>query len=52
MTEYEEILGYHLEQAYRYRTELGPRDDEIQVLGERAAGHLVVAGWRAIARGD
>ena len=25
--EYEEILGYHLEQAYRYREELGPVDD-------------------------
>ena len=23
--EFEEILGYHLEQAYRYRTELGRR---------------------------
>ena len=28
VTEYEEILGYHLEQSYRYRTELGPADDE------------------------
>ncbi|HEX2428566.1 MAG TPA: AAA family ATPase, partial [Gaiellaceae bacterium] len=25
-TEYEEILGYHLEQAYRYRSALGPID--------------------------
>ena len=25
--EFEEILGYHLEQAYRYRAELGPLDD-------------------------
>ena len=30
-TEFEEILGYHLEQAYRYRSELGPLDD-----GDRA----------------
>ena len=36
--EYEEILGYHLEQSYRYRAELGPVDDEAQALGERAAG--------------
>ncbi len=26
-TEYEEILGYHLEQAYRYLSELGPLDE-------------------------
>ena len=27
MIEYEEVVGYHLEQAYRYRLELGPADD-------------------------
>src|SRR5205823_2277527 len=27
VTEYEEILGYHFEQAYRYRVELGLVDD-------------------------
>ena len=27
--EFEEIHGYHLEQAYRYRTELGPLDAEV-----------------------
>ena len=38
--EYEEILGYHLEQAYRYRAELGLVDATNRALGERAAGHL------------
>ena len=33
--EFEEILGYHLEQAYRYRTELGPLDAE--GTGDRAS---------------
>ena len=50
--EYEEILGYHLAQSYRYRTELGPIDDEIRALGERAARRLAAAAQRAHARGD
>jgi class 3 adenylate cyclase/tetratricopeptide (TPR) repeat protein len=51
-TEFEEILGYHLEQAYRYRRELGPIDAEGRVVGERAAAKLGSAGLRAKARGD
>ena len=50
--EHEEILGYHLEQSHRYRTELGAADDEVRVLGDRAANRLAAAGRRAIARGD
>jgi class 3 adenylate cyclase/tetratricopeptide (TPR) repeat protein len=51
-TEFEEILGYHLEQAYRYRTELGPLDDHGRDLGVRAAERLGSAGQRALGRGD
>jgi class 3 adenylate cyclase len=50
--EFEEILGYHLEQAYRYRTELAPVDDAAQALGKRAAELLEAAGRRANVRGD
>jgi class 3 adenylate cyclase/tetratricopeptide (TPR) repeat protein len=50
--EYEEILGYHLEQAYGYRMELAPVDDAVRELGKRAAGHLESAGRRALVRGD
>jgi predicted ATPase len=50
--EVEEILGYHLEQAYRYRNELGPLDDEAEALGGRASTRLASAGRRALARGD
>jgi class 3 adenylate cyclase/tetratricopeptide (TPR) repeat protein len=50
--EYEEILGFHLEQGYRYRAELAPVDDEARALGLRAAGWLAAAGRRALARGD
>jgi tetratricopeptide (TPR) repeat protein len=50
--EFEEILGYHLEQAFRYRTELGVTDDEAREIGERAAIKLASAGRRSLARGD
>ena len=45
----EEILGYHLEQAARYKAELGQPDPG---LAERAGEHLAVAGRRALWRGD
>jgi predicted ATPase/class 3 adenylate cyclase len=51
-SEYEEILGYHLEQAYRYRSELGPVDDQARAVAARAAEHLAVAGGRALNRYD
>jgi class 3 adenylate cyclase/tetratricopeptide (TPR) repeat protein len=51
-TEYEEILGYHLEQAYRYLEGLGPIDDHGRGLAERAAAKLGAAGVRAFARED
>jgi tetratricopeptide (TPR) repeat protein len=50
--EFEEINGYHLEQAYRYRTELGPLDAHGRELAARAAVKLGNAGRRAFARSD
>jgi len=50
--EFEEILGYHLEQAYRYRLDLGPIDDEATAVGRSGAAKLAAAGRRASARGD
>ncbi|HEX2089441.1 MAG TPA: adenylate/guanylate cyclase domain-containing protein [Actinomycetota bacterium] len=52
LTEFEEILGYHLEQAYRYRTELGTIDAAAREVAVRAAGPLASAGRRALSRGD
>jgi class 3 adenylate cyclase/tetratricopeptide (TPR) repeat protein len=52
VAEYEEILAYHLEQSFRYHTELGPPEDLVHALGERAAGYLSSAARRAVARGD
>jgi class 3 adenylate cyclase/tetratricopeptide (TPR) repeat protein len=48
----EEILGYHLEQAYRYRVELGADAEQRRSLGARAARLLADAGRRAQARLD
>ncbi len=50
--EYDEILGYHLERAHRYVSELGPIDDHARELGARAARRLGSSGGRALARGD
>ncbi|WP_298830397.1 adenylate/guanylate cyclase domain-containing protein [uncultured Piscinibacter sp.] len=50
--EFEEILGYHLEQAHRYLRELGPLDAQGQATGSDAARRLSSAGRRAAARGD
>ena len=47
--QYEEIIGYHLERAYRYEAELGTIDPE---LGGRAAVHFAEAGQRANDRRD
>jgi class 3 adenylate cyclase/tetratricopeptide (TPR) repeat protein len=52
LTEYEEVLGYHFEQAVRYRVELGPRDERTTALGAQGADRLGAAGERALARGD
>lgn len=47
--EYEEVLGYHLEQAYRARVTLGPVDGHTMELGRRAGELLGAAGLRAAA---
>ena len=50
--EYEEVLGHHLDQAFRYRSELGPLDDAGRDLSLRAARRLAAAGMRANDRAD
>ena len=49
LSEYEEILGYHLEQGFRCGSEIGTPDEE---LARRAAVRLSAAGRRAEQRGD
>ena len=50
--EFEEVLGYHLEQAQRYLRELGPLDEKGKDIGRDASRRLASAGRRAFARGD
>jgi tetratricopeptide (TPR) repeat protein len=50
--EFEEVLAYHLEQAYRLRTELGPVDQRGRRLAAEAARRLASSGNRAMDRGD
>ncbi len=50
--EFEEILGYHLEQAFHYRTDLGVIDEAALDIAGRASEKLGSAGRRAFGRGD
>jgi class 3 adenylate cyclase len=50
--EYRPILGYHLEEAVRYRRELSADDPRLPELRERAATHLGEAGVAALEHGD
>lgn len=50
--EYEEVVGHHLEQAFRYRSELGAGDEELRSLGLQGARSLASAGHRALERRD
>ncbi len=48
----EEIVGYHLEQAYLARTELAQPDGQLRALATRAGLRLAAAGRRALGRDD
>jgi tetratricopeptide (TPR) repeat protein len=52
LVERDEIVGYHLEQAHRYRAELDPADPGLPELATGAAVHLESAGRVALSRGD
>jgi class 3 adenylate cyclase/tetratricopeptide (TPR) repeat protein len=51
-SEYDEIVGYHFEQAFRLKEQLGPVDDEVRRLASRAGELLASSGHRAHERGD
>jgi class 3 adenylate cyclase/tetratricopeptide (TPR) repeat protein len=52
LPEVQAIVGYHLEQAHRFRQELGTPPDAQADLAREAAQHLGEAGKRALARAD
>ncbi|HVE63898.1 MAG TPA: adenylate/guanylate cyclase domain-containing protein [Mycobacteriales bacterium] len=50
--EYEEIVGYHFEQACRLLMDLGPVDDRSRAIAVQAAARLSSAGRRAMTLSD
>ena len=52
LSDLDEFVGYHLEQAYRLRAELGDADRRAEGLAEDAGRRLGVAGFDALKRGD
>jgi class 3 adenylate cyclase/predicted ATPase len=52
LVELDELLGYHLEQAYRYQVALGSVQADARHLASRASQRLESAGRRALARSD
>ncbi len=48
----DETVGYHLEQACRYRLELGPAEQRDRALAAEATERLAAAARAALARGD
>ncbi len=52
LPELDEFVGYHLEQAYGLRSELGETDRRMEGLAEDAGRRLGAAGFRALKRGD
>ncbi|HEY3549490.1 MAG TPA: adenylate/guanylate cyclase domain-containing protein [Gaiellaceae bacterium] len=52
LIEADEVVGYHLEQAHRFRVELGLGGPETEGLARRAAERLAAAAERAALRQD
>jgi tetratricopeptide (TPR) repeat protein len=51
-TRSDELIGFHLEQAYGYLAELGPVEERGRRLAADAGGYLAAAGLRAAKSGD
>ncbi len=52
LSQFDELMGYHLHEAYRYRRKLGPVDEHARKLARRAGERYAAAGQRAALRGD
>ena len=52
IAEFEDVLAYHLEQATRLRSELGPVNETDRELAARAVSALLSSAGRAAGRGD
>jgi class 3 adenylate cyclase/tetratricopeptide (TPR) repeat protein len=51
-SEFDEIVGYHFEQSFRLKEQLGPIDNAARALAARAGNLLGRAGHRAYESGD
>ena len=51
-SEYEEIIAYHYEEAYRNLVDVGMKDERVTSLGIEAGTRLAETGRRATNRGD
>jgi tetratricopeptide (TPR) repeat protein len=49
---HQEAIGYHLEQAFRYRIELGMREEHTEIIAQEAARYLEESGVHALSQGD
>lgn len=52
LSQFDELVAVHLNEAYNYRRRLGPTDEVTEKLGRRAGERFAAAGRRAAARGD
>ncbi len=52
LMEYEELVGYHFEQACWYLSDLGAPDEHSRAMAREASDHLAAAGRRALGRED
>ncbi len=48
----DELVGHHLERAFRYRVEIAPTDPSLPELADRARHLLTIAGRRRYEQGD
>lgn len=52
LSQFDELIAVHLNEAYNYRRKLGPLDQGTENLARRAGERFAAAGHRAWARGD
>jgi class 3 adenylate cyclase/tetratricopeptide (TPR) repeat protein len=51
LSQFQELVAHHLEQAHRYRVDLGETDERTRSLASRAAEHLTAIGDRSFEAG-
>jgi hypothetical protein len=52
ISQFDEMIGFHLNESFRYRRQLGPLDEHARLLARRAGERYAAAGQRAALRGD